>query len=110
MRATSLREQVDADRHPLLQVGGGGRTGPHLGLLKHGEKLTLFLTVARAPLDNNVCERALKKAIRLLGGKCSIRSKPGQGTGVTVELPVKQAGYDQIVASGGARRKAARPL
>lgn len=32
-------------------------------LLKHWEKLTLFLRVAGAPLDNNVCERALKKAI-----------------------------------------------
>jgi transposase len=32
-------------------------------LLKHWEKLTLFLRVPGAPLDNNVCERALKKAI-----------------------------------------------
>jgi transposase len=32
-------------------------------LLKHWEKLTLFLRVAGAPLDNNLCERALKKAI-----------------------------------------------
>ena len=32
-------------------------------LRKHWDKLTLFLRVARAPLDNNICERALKKAI-----------------------------------------------
>ena len=32
-------------------------------LLRHWEKLTLFLRVAGAPLDNNICERALKKAI-----------------------------------------------
>jgi transposase len=32
-------------------------------LLRHWEKLTLFLRVAGAPLDNNVCERAMKKAI-----------------------------------------------
>jgi len=32
-------------------------------LRKHWEKLTLFLRVAGAPLDNNICERALKKAI-----------------------------------------------
>ena len=32
-------------------------------LLKHWDKLTLFLRVAGAPLDNNICERALKKAI-----------------------------------------------
>jgi len=30
---------------------------------KHWDKLTLFLRVAAAPLDNNICERALKKAI-----------------------------------------------
>ncbi|MGE0610478.1 MAG: transposase [Pirellulales bacterium] len=32
-------------------------------LRKHWEKLTLFLRVPGAPLDNNICERALKKAI-----------------------------------------------
>lgn len=32
-------------------------------LLKHWEKLTLFLCVPGAPLDNNICEQALKKAI-----------------------------------------------
>jgi hypothetical protein len=32
-------------------------------MLKHWEKLTRFLHVAGAPLDNNICERALKKAI-----------------------------------------------
>ena len=33
-------------------------------LLKHWKKLTLFLRQPGAPLDNNICERALKKAIR----------------------------------------------
>jgi hypothetical protein len=32
-------------------------------MLKHWEPLTLFLRQAGAPLDNNACERALKKAI-----------------------------------------------
>ncbi len=32
-------------------------------LRKHWKELTLFLRVPGAPLDNNVCERALKKAI-----------------------------------------------
>lgn len=32
-------------------------------MLKHWERLTLFLRQAGAPLDNNLCERALKKAI-----------------------------------------------
>jgi len=33
-------------------------------MLKHWQKLTLFLRVAGAPLDNNLCERALKMCIR----------------------------------------------
>jgi len=32
-------------------------------MLRHWDKLTLFLRQAGAPLDNNICERALKKAI-----------------------------------------------
>ncbi len=32
-------------------------------LQRHWEKLTLFLRVPGAPLDNNLCERALKRAI-----------------------------------------------
>ncbi len=32
-------------------------------MLKHWEQLTLFLRVPGAPLDNNICERALKRAI-----------------------------------------------
>lgn len=32
-------------------------------MLNHWSKLTLFLRVAGAPLDNNICERALKKAV-----------------------------------------------
>jgi transposase len=48
----------------------GRRVEPNSGLggaiaylLRHWEKLTLFLRVPGAPLDNNICERALKKAI-----------------------------------------------
>ncbi len=47
-----------------------GRTEPNSGLgkaisylLKHWRALTLFLQEQGAPLDNNLCERALKKAI-----------------------------------------------
>ena len=32
-------------------------------MLKHWEALTLFLRIPGAPLDNNICERALKRAI-----------------------------------------------
>ena len=47
-----------------------GKVEPNSGLdqaisylLKHWEKLTLFLRQAGAPLDSNIVERALKKAI-----------------------------------------------
>jgi hypothetical protein len=33
-------------------------------MVKHWEALTLFLRVPGAPLDNNICERALKMSIR----------------------------------------------
>lgn len=33
-------------------------------MLRHWQELTLFLRVAGAPLDNNICEQALKMAIR----------------------------------------------
>lgn len=33
-------------------------------MLRHWEKLTRFLHVPKAPLDNNICERALKLAVR----------------------------------------------
>jgi hypothetical protein len=55
----------------LVQQFDQRRVEPNSGLgkaisylLRHWEKLTLFLRIAGAPLDNNICERALKKAIR----------------------------------------------
>ena len=54
----------------LTRQLGEKRTEPNSALgsaitymLRHWEELTLFLRQAGAPLDNNLCERALKKAI-----------------------------------------------
>jgi len=49
-------------------------------MLKHWSELTLFLRVAGAPLDNNLCERALKKAI--LHRKNALFYKSQQGAAV----------------------------
>jgi transposase len=49
-------------------------------MLKYWERLTLFLRVAGAPLDNNVCERALKRAI--LHRKNALFYKTCHGAGV----------------------------
>jgi transposase len=61
---------MHAPRDWLARQLGEKRTEPNSALggaigytLKHWEELTLFLRQAGAPPDNNVCERALKKAI-----------------------------------------------
>jgi transposase len=54
-----LKRQLDEKlTEPNSALGGAIRY-----MLNHWEALTLFLRQAGAPLDNNVCERALKKAI-----------------------------------------------
>jgi transposase len=49
---------VQKQAEPNSALGGAIRY-----LLRHWDRLTLFLRVAGAPLDNNVCERVLKRAI-----------------------------------------------
>ncbi|MGH9261471.1 MAG: IS66 family transposase, partial [Acidimicrobiales bacterium] len=56
---TWLRQQLDD--HLVEPNSGLGTAIAYM--LKHWAPLTLFLRVPGAPLDNNVCERALKKAI-----------------------------------------------
>ena len=54
-----LRAQLDEKKaEPNSGLGGAIRY-----LLNHWHRLTLFLRQAGAPLDNNLCERSLKKAI-----------------------------------------------
>jgi transposase len=50
-------------------------------LLKHWERLTLFLRQAGAPLDNNICERALKKAIRHRKNSLFYKTENGASVG-----------------------------
>jgi len=55
-----LKQQFDEKKvEPNSSLGGAISY-----MLRHWEKLTLFLRVAGVPLDNNLCERALKMAIR----------------------------------------------
>jgi hypothetical protein len=49
------------DEHRVEPNSGLGKAIQYL--LNHWPKLTLFLREAGAPLENNICERALKKAI-----------------------------------------------
>lgn len=50
-------------------------------MLKHWAKLTLFLRMPGAPLDNNVCERALKMAIRHRKNSLFYKSQRGAEVG-----------------------------
>ena len=51
--------QIDEKKvEPNSSLGGAIKY-----MRKHWKELTLFLRMAGAPLDNNICERALKKAI-----------------------------------------------
>lgn len=55
-----LKQQFDAKKvEPNSSLGGAISY-----MLRHWKELTLFLRVAGAPLDNNLCEQALKMAIR----------------------------------------------
>jgi transposase len=58
-----LHEWLTRQLDEKLVEPNSGLGGPIRYMLKHWEKLTLFLRQAGAPLDNNLCERALKKAI-----------------------------------------------
>jgi transposase len=53
--------QAQLDEHRVEPNSGVGEAMRYM--LKHWLELTLFLRVPGAPLDNNICERALKKAI-----------------------------------------------
>jgi len=56
---TWLDEQIEQKK-----VEPNSSLGEAIGyMLRHWQELTLFLRQPGAPLDNNVCERALKKAI-----------------------------------------------
>lgn len=55
-----MKQQFDEKKvEPNSSLGGAISY-----MQNHWEKLTLFLRVAGAPLDNNLCEQALKMAIR----------------------------------------------
>ncbi len=50
-------------------------------LLKHWDPLTLFLRVPGVPLDNNLCEQALKMAIRHRKNSLSYKTQRGADVG-----------------------------
>jgi len=62
-KMTDLKSWLD-EQIEQRKVEPNSSLGEAIGyMLRHWEKLTLFLRKPGTPLDNNICERALKKAI-----------------------------------------------
>jgi len=74
---TWLQAQLDEKRvEPNSGLGNAFRY-----LLKRWDKLTLFLRVPGAPIENNICERILKMAIRQRNNSLFYRSERGAQVG-----------------------------
>lgn len=72
-----MQQQLDAK---LVEPNSG--LGEAIGyMLRHWQPLTLFLRQAGAPLDNNICERALKMAILHRKNSLSYKTLNGARTG-----------------------------
>jgi hypothetical protein len=67
------------DEHLVEPDSGLGQAISYM--LKHWEKLTLFLRQAGAPLDSNIVERALKKAILLRKNALFFKMRSGVRVG-----------------------------
>lgn len=61
MQSLHLWFHEQLDQHLVEPNSGLGQAIRYM--IKHWDALTLFLKVPNAPLDNNLCEQALKKAI-----------------------------------------------
>jgi transposase len=72
-----MRQQIDGK---LIEPNSG--LGEAIGYMdRHWKGLTLFLRQAGAPLDNNICERALKMAILHRKNSLSYKTVNGARTG-----------------------------
>ena len=67
-----------------------------VSLLQRGERIRIEIRDWGAGFNPQAVQanrfglEGIRQRARLLGGKCSIRSRPGKGTRITVELPVVQ--------------------
>jgi hypothetical protein len=69
----------ELDEHRIEPNSGLGQAFRYL--LKRWTRLTLFLRVPGAPLDNNICERVLKMAIRHRNNSLFYRTQRGADVG-----------------------------
>jgi hypothetical protein len=78
---TEFKQWADQQIGDRLIEPNSGLGGALAYLDDHWERLTLFLRVAGAPLDSNVVERALKRAIRHRKNSLFYRSRRGAKVG-----------------------------
>ena len=92
-----LKRQIE---EKLVEPNSG--LGAAIGYLrKHWEKLTLFLRVAGAPLDNNLCERALKKDQAHYYGSLPLFNKRSTDK----NRPFRTFGVSAVAESSHSRRR-----
>jgi len=92
----SLREWIDEQFDERL-VEPNSSLGKALAyLVKHWEGLTKFLVVAGAPLDNNVCERALKLAVLHRKNALFYKTQRGASTGDCLMSIIKTCALNQV--------------
>jgi hypothetical protein len=77
----SLQDWMNAQLEEKRVEPNSGLGQAFRHLLRHWEKFTLFLRVRDAPIENNICERALKMAIRHRRNSLFYRSERGAQVG-----------------------------
>ena len=76
-----LKDWMNAQFEQKLVEPNSSLGGAITYMFNHWEKLTLFLSEPGAPLDNNLCERALKKAILHRKNSYFYKTKEGAQVG-----------------------------
>ena len=76
-----LRAWMEAQLDQRLVEPNSGLGEAMRYTLKHWQALTLFLRAPGAPLDNNICERALKKAIQHRRNSLFFKTEHGAAVG-----------------------------
>ena len=67
-------------------------------VLKHWEGLTRFLTVAGVPLDNNIAERALKRAVLLRKNALFYKNEHGASVGAILQSLIETCRLNRVSA------------
>lgn len=67
-------------------------------VLKHWEGLTRFLTVAGVPLDNNIAERALKRAVLLRKNALFYKNEHGASVGAILQSLIETCRLNSVSA------------